>query len=59
MIFVYVNLYICCSFKEINRIIVDGLMYFGRKNINRIKLVSIEINILERRKNIIYFNIIE
>lgn len=59
MTLVYVNLYICCSSKEINRTTVDGLTYLGRKNINRTKPASIEINTLERRKNTTYFYITE
>lgn len=47
------------SSKEINKTTVDGLTYLGRKNINRTKPESIEINTLERRKNTTYFNITE
>lgn len=56
---VFVYLYFCCSSKEINKTTVDGLTYLGRKNINRTKPESIEINTLERRKNTTYFNITE
>lgn len=47
------------SSNEINRTTIDGLTYLGRKNINRTKPASIEINTLEKRKNTTYFNITE
>lgn len=56
---VFGNLYFCCSSNEINRTTIDGLTYLGRKNINRTKPASIEINTLEKRKNTTYFNITE
>lgn len=56
---VFVYLYFCCSSKEINKTTADGLTYLGRKNINRTKPESIEINTLERRTNTTYFNITE
>lgn len=52
------NLYFCCSSKDINRTTVNGVLYLGRKNINRTKSASIEINTPER-KNTTYFNITE